>query len=136
MAKAASPIRLQQALMDNATVEGQLSNRSATEQVEYWAGIGRRLANIVASDTLLSISAGLATVHVEPVDTQPIDADVVFDGLEQKREKGVLAEMINHGQLRYQASISQPGYLERIEADGKITVGHFKEGVFMPKPSK
>ena len=83
MAKAASPIRLQQELMDNASVEGKLFNRSAAEQVEYWASIGRRLSNVVASDTLLSISAGLATVHVESVETRPIDPDIIFGNLEQ-----------------------------------------------------
>jgi hypothetical protein len=131
MAKAASPIRLQQDLMDNATVEGQLFNRSAAEQIEYWAGIGRRLSNVVASDTLLSISAGLATVHVEPVKTQPIDPDIVFDNLELQRESGALAEMIKHGQPRYQASVQYPGYLERIDASGEVVLGSFKDGVFV-----
>ena len=136
MAKAASPIRLQQNLMDNAVVEGQLFNRSATEQVEYWADIGRRLSNIVASDTLLSISAGLATVHVEPVETRPIDPDIVFDNLERQRESGVLTEMIKHGQPRYQASVQHPGYLERIDASGEVALGNFKDGVFTSVPVK
>ena len=132
MAKAASPIRLQQGLMDNATVEGQLFNRSAAEQVEYWAGIGRRLSNLVESDTLLSISAGLATVHVEPVETQPIDPDMVFNNLEQQRESGALAEMIKHGQPRYQASVQHPGYLECIDTNGHVVLGSFKDGAFTP----
>ena len=132
MAKAASPIRLQQNLMDNAIVEGKLFNRSAAEQVEYWADIGRRLSNIVASDTLLSISAGLATMHVEPVETQPIDPDIVFDNLEKQRESGALAQMIKHGQPRYQASVQHPGYLERIDVSGEVVRGNFKDGVFTP----
>ncbi len=136
MAKAASPIRLQQDLMDNAAVEGQLFKRSATEQVEYWADIGRRLSNLVASDTLLAISAGLATVHVEPVVTRPIDPDIVFNNLEQQRESGVLTEMIKHGQPRYQASVQHPGYLERIDASGVAVPGSFKDGVFAPVTTK
>lgn len=133
MAKAASPIRLQQDLMDNAKVEGELFNRSTAEQVEYWAGIGRRLSSVVESDTLLSISAGLATVHVEPVQTLPIEPESVFTNLEQQRENGVLTEMIKHGgQPRYQASAQQPGHLERIESDGKVVLGRFNNGVFIP----
>jgi hypothetical protein len=132
MVKAASPIRLQQDLMDNATVEGQLFNRSAAEQIEYWAGIGRRLSNVVASDTLLSISAGLATVHVETIDTQPIDPGIVFNNLEQQRDSGALAEMIKHGQPRYQASVQHPAYLERIDAKGQVVIGKFKNGEFTP----
>jgi len=131
VAKAASPIRLQQDLMDNATVEGELFNRSAAEQVEYWAGIGRRLSNVVESDTLLSISAGLATVRVEPVETQPIEPDSIFNTLERQRESGALTEMIKqNGQPRYQASRQNPGYLERIEPDGQVVLGQFTNGVF------
>lgn len=130
MAKAASPIRLQQDLMDSASVEGKLFNRSAAEQVEYWASIGRRLSNVVESDTLLSISAGLATVHVESVETRPIDPDIVFANLEQQSKSGALAEMIKHGQPRYQAAANHPGYLERIDASGEVVLGIFKDGVF------
>ena len=134
MAKAASPIRLQQDLMDNATVEGELFNRSAAEQVEYWAGIGRRLSNVVESDTLLSISAGLATVHVEPLKTRPIEPEGVFNRLEQQRESGVLTEIIKQGgqHPRYQASNQHPGYLERIEPDGQVVLGQFSNGAFTP----
>ena len=131
MAKAASPIRLQQDLMDNATVEGELFNRSAAEQVEYWAGIGRRLSNVVESDTLLSISAGLAKVHVEPVHTQAVDPESVFNTLEQQRESRALTEMIKQGgHPRYQASNEHPGYLERIEPNGQVILGQFSNGVF------
>jgi len=131
MAKAASPVRLQQDLMDNATVEGELFNRSAAEQVEYWAGIGRRLSNVIESDTLLSISAGLATILVEPVQTQPIEPEGVFNTLEKQRESGVLTEMIKQGGLpRYQASSEHPGYLERIETDGQVVLGQFSNGAF------
>lgn len=131
MAKAASPVRLQQDLMDNATVEGELFNRSAAEQVEYWAGIGRRLSNVVESDTLLSISAGLATIYVEPVQTQPIEPGGVFNALDKQRESGALTEMIKQGgQPRYQASKEHPGYLERIEPDGQVVLGQFSDGAF------
>jgi len=133
MAKASSPIRLQQDLMDNATVEGQLFNRSAAEQVEYWASIGRRLSKVVESDTLLSISAGLATVHVEPVETQPVDSANVFKNLQQQRESGDLTKKIKQaGMPRYQASALHAGYLERIDTDGNIVLGEFKQGVFTP----
>jgi len=137
MAKASSPIRLQKDLMDNATVEGELFNRSAAEQVEYWAGIGRRLSNVVESDTLLSISAGLVTVHIKPVVTQPVDADNVFESMQQQRKSGVLTEMIKQGgQPRYQASAEHPGYLERIDGDGEVIVGQFEQGIFTPVPAK
>ena len=36
MAKAISPIRLQNELMESAKVVGALMHRSAAEQIEYW----------------------------------------------------------------------------------------------------
>jgi len=134
MAKAASPIRLQQELMNNATIEGELFNRSAAEQVEYWAGIGRRLSNVIESDTLLSILAGLATLHVEQVETKPIDSDQVFNRLESQRESGALAAIVKDGRPRYQASVQYPGFLERVDEKGQIVLGQFKDGAFVPVP--
>ena len=135
MAKANSPVRLNKSLMDEATTTARLFHRSAAEQVEYWADIGRRLGNVIAPDTLLSIAAGLATVRVEPVKTQPVDPAQVFDMLEKQRKSGALSSMISAGKVRYQASVQHPGFLERIDEQGDIVVGQFKEGFFTPKAS-
>ena len=34
---------------------------------------------------------------------------------------------------RYQASPQHPCYLERIEADGRVILGQFSNGVFIPE---
>ena len=44
MAKAASPIRLQQDLMQAAETTAKRFHRSTAEQVEYWAELGRSVA--------------------------------------------------------------------------------------------
>lgn len=131
MVKAASPIRLQQDLMDKASTEGKLNHRSATEQAEYWMDIGRRLSKIIQSETLLSISAGLATIHVEPVKTRAIDPNTVFSNLEHHRGKKKLSAMVSSAKQRYQASSQFTGYLECIDGD-KVTVGQFIDGKFIP----
>lgn len=43
MAKAKSPIRLDQSLMDSAASVAKVAHRSAAEQIELWADIGRTL---------------------------------------------------------------------------------------------
>ncbi len=130
MPKAASPIRLQSDLMNAASTTGDLANRSAAQQIEYWASIGRRVENALSPDTLLAVSTGLARLVVEPVDGGQLDPDEVFDSLERERTSGALAGAVTPSSLRYQASREFPGRLEQIDKHGNITVGQFEHGVF------
>lgn len=131
MAKAASPIRLQEDLMKAAALAGKRQHRSATEQVEYWAKMGRQVSMMLNPDDLLSVSAGLAKIKVEPVRGGPVDPDEVFQSLEAERASGTLPHSVTGSSVRYQASIIHPGYLEQIDADGNIKTGRFRNGVFI-----
>lgn len=132
MAKAASPVRLQQELMQAATVAGERQHRSAAEQIEYWASIGRSVGGQVDPDSLLEITSGLARLKVEPLFAPTVDPDEVFASLERDRASGSLASSVTSSSVRYQASINHPGQLEQISADGQIVVGQFSDGVFTP----
>lgn len=133
MAKAASPVRLQEELMQAARSAGQRWHRSAAEQIEYWASLGRSVAASVDPDKLLAVSAGLARIRVEPVDAAPIDPDAVFAGLEGDRSSGQLSNLVSStGVARYQAAASYPGLLEQVAPDGTVTLGQFSNGVFTP----
>ena len=132
MAKAASPIRLQNELMQAAITAGQRMHRSAAEQVEYWASIGRSVAKVVDPDTLLEVSAGLAQLKIVPVTPSSIDPDQLFAAMEQERKAGTLAAAVSGSAVRYQASTVHPGQLEQINPDGSVVVGQFSMGVFTP----
>ena len=134
MPKAASPIRLQAELMQAAINAGQLQRRSAAEQIEYWAGIGRSLARIIDQHTLLEISAGLVCLKLEPVEPERIVPDEVFSDLEHDRKTDKLAASVTTSSVRYQASTRYPGQLEQLLPDGRVIVGQFHEGVFTPLP--
>jgi len=136
MAKAASPIRLQAELLQAATSAGKRLHRSAAEQIEYWASLGRGVAGVVTPDDLLAISTGLARLKVEPVEAPAIDPDEVFTALERDREAGILANSISDNPVRYQASTTNPGQLEQIAADGRVTVGQFSQGEFVPQKAR
>ncbi len=136
MAKASSPIRLQKDLMDDAALTGERYHRSASEQVEYWASIGRSISNVIEPDTLLAIAAGLVRVQVEPVYGQVIDPEQVFQKLERERKQGSLPDKATSSAIKYQASSDYPGYLERIDENNDITIGQFKEGKFIPRAEK
>jgi len=132
MAKASSPIRLQDDLMKAAKLTGELFHRSAAEQVEYWADIGRSVSRMIDPDKLISIRAGLSQINVESVYSKPVNSADVFHNLEVKRKDGTLAQQVSNNSFKYQVSFSHPGYLEKIE-NGAITIGQFKNGEFVSK---
>ena len=136
MAKAASPIRLQDELMQAAVLIGEQEHRSAAEQVEYWASLGRKIAQLVTPNTLLEVATGLARIKVEPTVGQPVDPKAVFTAVEVRRHSGTLTQEVTTATTTYQASPSHPGFLEQIDNQGNRTVGAFQQGVFTPLAEK
>ncbi len=130
MAKASSPIRLQDNIMQAAIVAGKRNHRSATEQIEYWTEIGRNAAKFINPDDLLSVSMGLAAIKIEPVLGESVSAESVFLALENDRARDVLSQSVTGSTVRYQASRSHPGFLERIGRNGECTIGRFEQGEF------
>ena len=131
MAKALSPVRLQDDLMKAAKLTGERFHRSTAEQIEYWADIGRKVSKVLDPDTLISISTGLTRVKVEPIYGKPIDPDDVFNLLETQRQQGALTQAVTSSAIKYQSSLVHPGYLERIDQKGNVSVGQFKNGEFV-----
>ena len=131
MAKASSPVRLQDDLMQAAKLTGERFHRSTAEQIEYWADIGRKVSTVLDPDTLISIATGLTQVNVEPIYGKPIDPDDVFNLLEVQRQQGSLTQAVTDSAIKYQSSLTQPGYLERIDQNGNVLVGQFKNGEFV-----
>jgi hypothetical protein len=118
--------------MQAASVAGARLHRSAAEQVEYWASLGRQISRFVDPDTLLEISAGLACIKVEPTVAPHIDPEAVFAAVETDRRSGELSKKVTTTAIRYQASVTHPGYLEQIHKNGTSSVGTFHNGVFTP----
>ena len=131
MAKSASPVRLQDALMRSAALAGARHHRSAAQQIEYWASLGREVAALLDPDRLLAVQAGLARLRVEPVTVASVIPEQVFAALEADRSSGVLANSVSSAPVRYQACSSRPGYLERLDKDGSRSVGRFANGEFL-----
>ena len=136
MPKAASPVRLQEGLMESARVSGAALHRSAAEQIEYWADIGRKVSRIIDPEILLAVEAGLARITVEKVEAVNVNPESVFAALEADRESGELASAIaEQSPIRYQASKTSPGLLERVGSGGDVALGQFVNGEFIPSDS-
>jgi len=133
MAKAASPIRLQAELMQVAESTAKRFHRSTAEQIEYWADLGRKVSSSLDPDVLLSIKSGLTVIKTEPVFSDPIDPDRVFQSLEKDRDAGVLSGVVTNSAIRYQASAESPGYLEKIDSCNNVTTGKFENGQFVER---
>jgi len=131
MAKSASPIRLQGELMKAAELTASRFHRSTAEQIEYWAELGRSVSVMLDPDVLLSIQSGLAKIKVEPVYGAPVNPDEVFNKLENDRKNGMLPNVVTGNAFCYQTSLEHPGFLERIDQQGNITTGQFKNGRFI-----
>lgn len=131
MAKAASPIRLQDELMQAAALTAERFHRSTAEQIEYWAEMGRNVDHMLNPDDLLAISAGLARITIEPITSEPVDPIGIFQSLEDDRASSMLPQMVTGNVLKYQASLAHPGYLEQIHPDGRIQTGKFQDGEFI-----
>ncbi|MEZ5529686.1 MAG: hypothetical protein R3E57_07090 [Porticoccaceae bacterium] len=130
MAKAKSPVRLDESLMSQASVAGAAFHRSAAEQVEYWASIGRAVAEVVDESSLISVLAGTARIKAEKIRAPRVAPEQVFNTLERMRESGELSRQISSAPVRYQASQQYPGFLEQIDSTGSVTVGKYQDGEF------
>ena len=92
--------------------------QSAAQQVEYWASLGRDGAGLLDPEQRLAVKAGLARLRVEPLRVAAVDPDIVVETVEEGRRRGSLASFVSTASIRYQASASHPGLLERISGDG------------------
>ncbi|MBL4623209.1 MAG: hypothetical protein JKY89_12510 [Immundisolibacteraceae bacterium] len=132
MGKAASPVRFEKELLESAALSGQVNHRSAVGQIEYWATIGRMVDDILDPDTLLAINSGFKRLTVEPAKPVTVNADQLFEQIEQQRQQGTATHPIAAGTVAYQRSDSHPGMLEQVQSNGDLIVGSFENGEFKP----
>lgn len=117
--------------MRSASLEGARHHRSAAEQIEYWASLGRDLGAFLDPDKLLDVASGLATLRVESVSVSAVAPEQVFAELDRQRRSGQLSKAVSQSPVRYQASQTHPGCLDAISADGTRRVGRFQHGAFV-----
>jgi hypothetical protein len=51
--------------------------------------------------------------------------------LEAQRQAGTLTQTVTSSTIKYQSSLTHPGYLEQIDQNGNVLVGQFKNGEFV-----
>lgn len=123
------PVRLDPDLMEDATREAKRQHRSTRKQIEFWVELGRAVEGVVTREQVAGLRSGLLGVMAH--DVGPVNTNEVFAELDDRRP--ALAEQVTRASARYQASRSHPGLLERIDADGRVTLGQFEHGTFQPR---
>ena len=128
------PLRIDQDLAFQAEREAKIQNRSKTKQLEYWAKIGKAVSSKLNITDAFAVSQGIKTIKLEitpPVQSIPIDSDVIFNDLENDRAKGLLGKKITSVKIYYEASIEHPGYIDRVNSiTEKRQTGSFEHGEF------
>jgi hypothetical protein len=125
-------LRLSDDLVREAEIEALIHKRSSPKQIEYWAQIGKVVARSASSSELLALLQGFAIVEVNALPTEPLDPDDVFAFVERSRTEGVLSAAVSDASVRYEASRTQPGLLDKVSPGGVREAGHFKDGEFTP----
>lgn len=128
-----SPLRVNDSLFHDAEIEGSIMNRSTAKQVEFWAELGKRVAQSVTPSDMIALMQGIAHVRVELPDSRPINPDKVFAAVDKASTAGALGQQITRGGLYYEASKSRPGLLDMVMPDGARLTGRFNNGSFVPE---
>ena len=117
------PVKLSDSLVLDARMTSDVAERSIAGQIEYWARLGRAVEPFLNGEKALALRKSGDAVPLSKL-ISTVDTP---EG--RKRVADYLAKQpFPH----FEASSDHPGYLVRIEQDGKRTVGKFVNRKFQP----
>ncbi len=126
-----SPMRLNSDLVAAAEKEGAIQKRSIPKQIEYWAELGKAVERTIDISDVYAIIQGIKKMQVEPMASSAVLPGDVFDDLEKSRKSGRLGEKVTYADVYYEASLTRPGLLDRVDAStGVRQTGQFHHGEF------
>lgn len=124
------PVKLSDALVLDARLTGEIAERSIAGQIEFWSRLGRAIEPILQGSQSMALQrAGRAKPLSTCLDT--VDSPEGW----QRVAEHLQSQPFPH----YEPAPDKPGFLVRIDADGRRTVGRFVNREFTPvkgRPSK
>ena len=117
------PVKLSDALVLDARLTGEIAERSLAGQIEFWSRLGRAIEPILQGAQSLALQrAGRA---------KPLSA--CLDTVDSPEGRRRVAEHLQAQPYpHYEPASDKPGFLVRIDADGRRTVGRFVNREFTP----
>jgi hypothetical protein len=126
-----TPLRLNAALIEAAERESAIQKRSVPKQIEFWAELGKAVESVLDVSDVLAVIQGFKKIKVEPVKSMSVNPHEVFDSIETFRKSGTLGQKVTSAAIYYEASISRPGLLDRVNSStGERQTGQFQNGEF------
>ncbi len=128
--------RIDANLAKQAEREARVENRSKAKQLEYWAKLGKAISSKLHIADAIAVTQGLKEIRLEysrPLQSDGIDADVIFNDLEDDRKKNILTQKVTSARIYYEASLTREGFLDKVDSlTGKRETGQFENGEFRP----
>jgi len=121
------PVKLSDALVLEARVAAEAAERSIASQIEFWARIGKAVESILRGDGILRRKRRGEVV--------PLSALLKSVDSKAGRER-VKAQQSARPFPHFEQAPGKPGFLVKIEENGKRTVGRFVNREFRPAGRK
>ncbi len=120
------PVKVSDALVLDARLMGEATQRSIAGQIEFWARLGRAIETLLRGDQMLALcKAGKA---------KPLSACLKsMDSTEGRKRLSEHLKSLPYP--HYEPAPASAGLLVRIEANGKRTMGRFVNRKFQPAKS-
>jgi hypothetical protein len=121
------PVKVSDALVLDARLMGETTQRSIAGQIEFWARLGRAIEVLLRGDQMIALSkAGK---------TQPLSA--CLNSIDSAKGRERLARHLESSPYpHYEPAPGSPGLLVRIEANGTRTTGRFMNRKFQETGSE
>jgi hypothetical protein len=121
------PVKLSDALVIDARTAGEVVERSIAGQVEFWARLGRALEPLLQGTQVLTLCRSAAAQSLSRC----------LDSVDSPAGRRRVAEFLKTQPYpHYEPAPNAPGFLVRIDADGKRTVGRFVNRQFKARKVK
>src|SRR5258706_12803965 len=121
------PVKLSDALVLDARLVGEITERSIASQIEFWARLGRAAELALRTEEVLRLKqrgeARLLSECLKSVDT------------DEGRQR-LAAHLASRPYPHFEPAPGRPGFLVKIDEDGTRRVGRFVNREFKPAKSK
>lgn len=118
------PVKLSDPLVSDAREAGQLFERSIAGQIEYWASLGKALEPLLRWEQAAALRRRGQHFSLKEC-LERVDSE----GGRQRLQEVLAQRPFPH----YEPCPEAPGFLVRIEEDGRRTIGKFQRRQFVPK---
>jgi hypothetical protein len=117
------PVKLSDALVLDARLVGEVTERSIAGQVEFWARLGRSVETLLKGEQVLMLSRNAAA--------RPLSS--CLSSVDSPKGQNRTATWLRGQPFpHYEPHPSRPGLLIRTDEDGRRTVGRFVKREFRP----